>query len=447
MAGPKKINFITVVIKGNPMGTNHPLTECNMPRWSWLLSIFILAFIVRFAWAYFSSFDNFSFQDWSRYNRQSDQILDGDFNLEEPLFIVAPLFPYLVAIFKLIFGYKYVGALEIFQITLSSLSVVYLCLTAKFLFKSDRIAILTGIFFSLYPITLYWVHVFGQETIFQALLIIGLYYFVAFLKLHVIRFIIAATIILSLATLTKSHILLLFPFLLLTLMLTSGLRRSLVPCFILVGGLLVITMPYGIYNKVVNDTYIIASSGSGGFFLTGHNDDVYRYIVDPPLPDSADYQRLKNMDFYVFSDLEGIVSDLSHSQKQSVFMKAGVDWVFENPSKAAILALVNFKNFVQPGFNKAHHPSKRWILALALSLPVFLLAYFEIVRSLQNNWREHLVVVSLFLSMAAFSVIFYSQNRFRVVTIEPWYLMYACSGFIFIYQKFISRLKRDAIVQ
>ena len=402
-----------------------------------LLYLLFFAFLVRYGWAYLSGVDNFSLNDWGRYDAQSDEILRSNFNLETALFITAPLFSYTVAIFKLIFGDSYVKFLEFFQIALSSISVVYLTLTANELFRSLRVSFLVGVAFSLYPITLYWVHVFGQETFFQALLIIGLFYLTRYFRDRNTKTIVLASVILTFALLTKSHIQLALPFFALALILTSKKPLdAMKPIAIMIGTVLVLTAPYGLYNKIVNGTYVISSSGGGGHFLTGHNDDVYTYIVAPPPRGSQEHQRLANMDFQVFRDLTPKLEGLSHSEKQSLYFKSGVEWATSNVEKSIILAAVNLRNFLQPGFHKGNQDPKLWLISFILALPIFVLAYIEIIRSVKNNWKGHTLIIALFLAIVAFSVLFYSQNRFRVITIEPWYLMYACSGFVFILQKF-----------
>jgi hypothetical protein len=405
------------------------------------VGIFVLALIVRYLWAYLSGVDNFSFPDWNRYDSQSDGILQGNFDLEEPLFITAPFFPYLVAIFKLAFGDAFAQALEGYQICLSAASVVFLALTAREIFDDQRVTILTGLAFSLYPITLYWAHVFGQETTFQALLIISLYFLVRFLKSRKTGFLLTASVLFSLTLLTKSHIQLALPFLVGSIILTAprfrnGLRDSL----LLIGVILAMTAPYGIYNKVVNGAYVISSSGGGGHFLTGHNDDVYAFIVNPPPKGTEEYERLKNMDFRIFSQISPSIEGLNDAEKQKIYLYAALRWMKENPRKSFDLAIKNGLNFLTPGFDRAHHAPNLWLISFLVSFPVFGLAYFEISRRFLSNWREHVVVLSLFLAMLSFSLLFYSQNRFRVITIEPWYLMYACSATIFIYDKIIKTL-------
>ena len=176
--------------------------------------IFCIAFLFRYFFANFSGIDNFDGPDNHRYMEQSDEILNGNLNLETKLFITAPLFSYILAAFKWIFGSQFIFALEAFQISLSSVSAACFMLTAKIIFKSDRVALLSGVVFCIYPITLYYAHQFSQESIFQSLFIISIYFYCLFISDGKTKSLLLFTIIFSLALLTKSIILPIFPLLL-----------------------------------------------------------------------------------------------------------------------------------------------------------------------------------------------------------------------------------------
>jgi len=410
---------------------------------SQIILIFCLAFIFRYLFSLFSGIDNFDGPDNYRYLLQSDNILKGSFNLEEKLFITAPLFPYLLAFFKFVFGANYVAALEIFQITLSSISVIMLMQTAYIIFKDQRTRLLVGIAMSIYPITLYYVHQFSQESIFQSLFIISIYYYSVFIEKEQIKDLLLFSIFFSLALLTKSIILLIFPFLIISILFKFQISRKKIfqiCCSILV--IFLMTAPYGIYNKVVNNSFVIASSGQGGHFLTGHNDDFYAYVVNPPPNDSSEYQRLKNMDYKIFDELESKITNQDHKFKQAAYLNAGIEWSLQNPDKFFHLMWINIRNFLSPGFNILHHPFNLWLLTFLMSVPVFVLAYTEIIRRLLLAPRDHLAITSIFLGMISVAIIFYAQNRYRAVTVEPFYLMYACSFLIYILQNKLKLLTK-----
>ena len=410
-------------------------------KYAEVIFIFCLAFMFRYLFSIFSGIDNFDGPDNYRYLVQSDAILEGNFNLQEKLFITAPLFPYLLAFFKWAFASNYIIALEAFQIFLSSISVIFLMLTSNLIFNNKRVALLTGLVFSMYPITLYYAHQFSQESIFESLFIISIYFFSLFLSTRRYIDLIIFSIIYSLALLTKSIILLIFPFLILAILFKFKLSaKTILQVCSSVLIIFVLTLPYGVYNKIVNNSYVIASSGQGGHFLTGHNDDFYIYVTNPPAKDSAEYQRLVNMEYKIFDELDEKVKDRDHKYQQDTYLNAGIKWSLENPRKVLELTWINFRNFVTPGFNFFHHPFHLWLLTFLMSLPIFIMAYLEIVRMLLAKPYDHLVIVSIFFGMLSVALIFYAQNRYRAVTIEPYYLIYFSSFLVFLYDRFKKKV-------
>ena len=403
--------------------------------------VFFLAILVRYLFSFFSGVDNFAGPDANRYIDQSDGILAGDYNLEAKLFITAPLFSYIFAAFKWIFHSNYVVALEAFQILLSGASAVFLMFTANVTFKNRMTSLLTGLAYCLYPVTLYYVHQFSQESIFQSLFIISIFYFSVYLNQGRLNSLLKFSLIFSLALLTKSIILLTLPFLMLSILIKFGFTKKNfghITCCLFV--VFLMTLPYGLYNKAVNGSYVVASSGQGGHFLTGHNDDFYIYVTNPPPRDSLEYKRLLHMDYKVFNDLEPKIKGKDHKFQQEAYLKAGIEWSLDNPKKLFKLAWINFRNFITPGFNILHHPFSMWLLTFLISVPVFLFAYIEITRKVLLDFKSHLVVVSLFLGMLSVALLFYAYNRYRVITIEPYYLMYACSLAVFLFDQKIKPL-------
>ena len=403
--------------------------------------VFFLAILVRYLFSFFSGVDNFAGPDAIRYIEQSDGILAGDYNLEAKLFITAPLFSYIFAAFKWIFHSNYVVALEAFQILLSGASAVFLMFTANVTFKNRMTSLLTGLAYCLYPVTLYYVHQFSQESIFQSLFIISIFYFSVYLNQGRLNSLLKFSLIFSLALLTKSIILLTLPFLMLSILIKFGFTKKNfghITCCLFV--VFLMTLPYGLYNKAINGSYVVASSGQGGHFLTGHNDDFYIYVTNPPPRDSLEYRRLLHMDYKVFNDLEPKIKGKDHKFQQEAYLKAGIEWSLDNPKKLFKLAWINFRNFITPGFNILHHPFSMWLLTFLISVPVFLFAYIEITRKVLLDFKSHLVVVSLFLGMLSVALLFYAYNRYRVTTIEPYYLMYACSLAVFLFDQKIKPL-------
>jgi hypothetical protein len=397
-----------------------------------VLLILLISLIFRYLFASLSGINIDENGDWWRYDLQSDNILSGNFNLKTDLFIPAPLYSYFVAGMKYIFDGNYGISIVIFQIILSSISAVYLMKTAEVIFNNYKVSLLSGFIYAIYPITIYFTHILGQEAIFQSVFIISVYYIAKFINSKKNRDLILFALCFSIALLTKSHILLILPFFIISILIAHGGNKvSYYRISKIFGVIFLMTLPYGVYNKVTNDVYVISSTGHGGFFLTGHNDDFYEYVVTPPPLGSARHTELKNMNFKVFRELKPVEGEL-HKELQLRYLKEGLQWVYNNPDKFIKLSWKNLINFLSPGFNVNHHEFYKWLLALIISTPVFILAYAEIVRKSISNFKQHLPIVSIFLGMLGFSLVFYAQNRFRVVTLEPFYLIYASSMAVYI---------------
>mgnify|MGYP007073228164 FL=1 len=104
--------------------------------------IFLLFFITRVGFKWVSGFDNFELHaDTLRYDQLSDNILQGNFNLDVVAFIVAPLYPYFLAFIKWGFGSQWEFWAVALQLSIVSLSGVYLYRLAILLFQKTRIAL------------------------------------------------------------------------------------------------------------------------------------------------------------------------------------------------------------------------------------------------------------------------------------------------------------------
>ena len=57
--------------------------------------------------------------------------------------------------------------------------------------------------------------------------------------------------------------------------------------------------------------------------------------------------------------------------------------------------------------------------------PLYVLAYLGIIKSIKLNFEKHNWILTLFIAMLVFSVVFSFESRFRTVTLEPFYSIYA----------------------
>lgn len=404
------------------------LKKISLSETQILWMIFLTFLAVRILYVLLSGHDSFELQpDTYRYDRQSNAILGGDYNLLEPLFITAPFYPYFEAFFKLVFSSHWILALQTAQILLTSLSGVFLYKIAKIIWHRRDVSLVAAGFYCFYPFTFWWVHTFAQDMPFQYQLIFSVYFLLKSVYKNHFPSLIICAVLFSITFLTKSHILLFAPFIALFIFLarnqTVGRKFLYVAAFTAI--CLTFTLPYGLYNLKANGVYVISSTGQGGFFLTGHNDDIYKAVVSPPPQKSPEAQRLANLEYDVFRELESRKQGMTHAEVQKMYFDAGVKWCLENPRKVVVLSFYDLYYFLMPGLNPNWYSSTQWLLSLLISAPLYLPAYFAIGWSCVKDFRKHFWIFGLFLSMVVFSVGFYVQNRFRTITIEPFYLLYA----------------------
>ena len=409
--------------------------------------IFIVFFLVRFAFYLFGGSNHLELSaDAPRYDVLSNQILEGNYNLDIGLFIVAPFYPYFLALIKLLFGSQWIVAFTLIQIAVASLSGVYFYKLAKLIFTDERVTNYATLLYAIFPLTLYWTHTVGQESLFQSFLIFTIYTLVNFLITSTYRNLIYSAILFSFCFLTKSHILIFSPFIVLSIFIYG--KRTLIQkaySSVMYGIIcLLFTIPYGYYNYKVNDVYVLSSNGVEMFFWVGHNKDSYTYSISPPPMNSEEYKRLQAMHF---EDAEAeYMNKLSHKIKQPIYLQKASKWIKENPNQYFELVWYNFIKFMTPGVGINHYTFKKWLLSFLMAFPIYFFGYIGIFNALKKDFKKHFWVFGLFMTMLFFSVVFYSQTRFRTITLEPFYILYSVYG-LFVLKQFYQSLKIRQVQQ
>lgn len=401
--------------------------------WEW--RIFLACLLVRVAFIAVSTQLSLDLdRDSALYDAQSTAVVErGDFDFQAPQFTMAPLYASYQALHKWIFGAYWRWSLGTLQLLLSAFSGVVLFRFAMRLF--DRtVALVAAAVYAVFPLTLVWVNTFAQDMPFQLHLIFFLYVLDVALERERWGWTAFAAVLFAITFLTKSHILLFAPFVPLIMWVnmrgTAGRRIAHAALFAAIS--FALTLPYGLYQYSKHGQYVLSSTGQGGHFLWGHNEDTYRFIVDPPPLGSDEHRRILNMDFLVVRELRDTLDKASVKERQAIFMDAALDWCRTNPDKVWRLAAYDLYYFLMPGVNPHHYSFTNWLVTFALSAPLYLLAYWGVGRALRRNWRRNLFIVGLLCCMLVFSVGFYVQNRFRTITLEPYYIIYASSVLVWL---------------
>ena len=301
------------------------------------LIIFTSFFLVRYIFLILSNYDNFELQpDSYWYSQQSNDVLEGNFNLLRPLFITSPFFTYFQAIVKLTFGDLWLVILEFFQVSIASISGIFFYKLALILFKCKKTSYFALVIFCFYPFTFWYVGTFTQDIWFQSFLIIFMFYFSFYLKNFRIKNLIISAIIFSLTFLTKSHILIFSLFIPVSIFFIKSieLKKKILHIFLFSSICLMFTLPYGIYNLKTNGVYVFSSNGFGGLFILGHNEDAYINHIKTPEINSLEAKRLRSVDYKIFKNLKDKVSKSSPGEIQKIYFDEGIKWIKENPKKS-----------------------------------------------------------------------------------------------------------------
>jgi hypothetical protein len=184
-------------------------------------------------------------------------------------------------------------------------------------------------------------------------------------------------------------------------------------------------LPYGIYNLIANKTYVISSNGLGGTLLVGRNEEAYLNHIK--LNEITNEQRIRFRDtnYIVFHQIRPKLKDLNPSEVQNLYLNESIKWIMSNKKKNLELTLNHIKRFFTPGLSKYWQPYNVWLISLLISAPLYTLAYLSIFRFLLMDFRESAWIISLVISLLIFSAIFYFSGRFRVITLEPYYIIFA----------------------
>jgi hypothetical protein len=360
-----------------------------------------------------------------------DRVLEGDFNFELDRFVVSPGFPIICGVFKFIFGAYWNTALILFQLILAAWAGLYVYKIGLLIFKRPAEALLGSLVYACFPLTLWFVHSFAQESLFQSWMIFFVYFLLKSLENLNFKDLCWAAFFFSLAYLTKSHILLFSVFV--PLLFLHRLGFTLKMCsrvFVFASISLAASLPYGLYQLNKGNGYVLSSNGSGYQFYLGNTEAAYVSIVDVPDKGSPDYLKMKDINhtagyFNRSQALYDSTLHLAQVPKQKAFMEQAFEWIKNNPTKFLELKLYDILFFFLPGVSYRHYSFNNYILSLFVSLPIYILAYYYIFRKIRTDFSKNAFILYLILSMLLFSTIWYTQNRFRTITVEPFYVLYA----------------------
>ncbi len=406
------------------------------------LIVFFSFICVRYIFRLVHPADNFElFADSYRYDILSDRILSGNYDLDFIAFIIAPLYPYTMAAFKFIFGDFWMSFLEGYQFFIIALSGVALFKLTRLLFKTKSVSWLATFIYLVYPFTFYYNFTFTQETCFQAYFVIAMYFFVLYKEQLNIKALTLSSLFFSLSFLTKSHILLYAPFLAFILLFANGklsFNKRLSHVILFTSICLLLTIPHGLVNKKIHGIYTFSSLGLTTFFHNGHSQYYYDYLFGEPTENPNEYLNyIFNPDFEF--DGYGKINSLPHKEKGPIHFQLALEWIKENPSKNLKIQWHNVLSFLRPGLSYGRYSFGMWLMGIVCSLPIYLLGYYGIYLGFKENRFKHLWIVFLIFTIFCFYFFFMAQNRFRSISLDAFFIVYASYAIVELKNRLVSR--------
>jgi len=388
--------------------------------------LFVLCLITRILFKFFSPYDNYQlFLDSHRYDELSQRIIEGNFNLDVTSYIIAPLYPYTLALFKSLSGLHWQSLVTAYQFLLVSFSAVYIYKISWQLFKKEAPAMLSALMYIFYPLTLWYNFTLVQETSFQAFFIFFIFHFLNICEKASVKNIFLGSLFFSLALLTKSHILILAPLLFLILSVQKKIKAGI----LFMTFVLSATIPHGLVNKKIHDVYTFSSQGNASLFLLGHNDIAYPCLMGSsgPMGDISTPGCDPDIVFDPNFEVEGYgkINLENPKVRNSLRFKVALDWIKSNPQKFIKLKWHGLKRFILPGLDYNAYSFKFWFLSFFAGLLIYIPAYWNIFKKAKSQIKNHLLVLSIILLTATVFIIFFPINRFRVITLEPFLIVYA----------------------
>ena len=324
----------------------------------------------------------------------------------KPTAVMAPLYPYFLALFIKFFGMKGYLIVELIQAIFSSFICIIIYLTGLKIFNNERTALIASILSVFYLPLIYYCTVIWSAIFFVFLITL---YILNLLKYHSDQNqynIFVLGLILGITLLTDPVIILFIPLSLLWFLLNlkTGFKTSLKNIILILGLSLIIVMPWTVRNYMVFNKFIFIKSTIGFNFWVGNN------------PYATGVLRLVNKD-----NTEYQISEQDFNYLSSIDESTRDRWEIENKNT---------------GFNDN---TKIKTMKVTYGIP-FILALFGMILSYNQIKSCSLILFFLVSLSLTYSITMVAVYRFRF-PVEPYLLLFAAVTISKIADRFLIRNK------
>ena len=415
------------------------MSEKKFTKYTPLL-IFLLCMLTRVIYKCISYANNFElFPDAYRYDKLSNLLLNGIWEMDVNAYIVAPFYPIFLSLFKLIGGASWEVWTITAQFSLVSISAVWIYQITLLITQSRQTSTLSALIYIFYPLTLWYNFTLVQETLFQSLFIGTIYHLYKSYKLNSDRSFSFAIILLGVSLLTKSHIIVAFPFIVFWIYKYKSLQHLIWGAF----GLLLLCLPTAYLNFKNHKIISLSSSGSATLFLLGHSDKTFNCLIKTAGEIESRHAQGCDPDFVFERDYSeepwSTINKLEPKARFHSRRQAALNWIKDNPGKFIQLKIHGLKRFFIPGLDWKQYKPIIWIFSLILGLAIYIPAIIILLDKkspLDPAYKSlsWILIITVFLIF----MIFFPINRFRIITMEPTLIVLAG----IFYSKYIKKWLR-----
>lgn len=352
-----------------------------------------------------------------------------------------PLYPLFLAAGYKIFGYNWFGQ-YFFQIILSILTGFLIYLIGKQLLNI-WVGVIAGIYSMFYP------YLFTQSlsvidtTLFIFLLVLSIYLLQSAVSKKEIKWALLIGFVLALCLLTRSSVLVFFPFILIFPFFHC--KKS--TAFKLLGGMLIMfaltVAPWLIRNTELVGQPIIATHGGYGLWQ-GNNEYTWQFLS-------------KDISLDVIHRLDDppeVCQDYSphavhyKSPQQSLeayyaYRNAAIEYIKQHPKQFISLMglkFIKFWSWIYNPVRESYRTLNLKIRSIAYTisyLPILIFGLIGVVLTI-NKWRKFFLFFSLVISYTIAHMIVMGYTRVRL-PLDPFLMIFAARGFLYIKDLFIHK--------
>ena len=322
-----------------------------------------------------------------------------------PSSFIPPVYPLMLTASKAI-STESDFPIKLFQILISSISILPLFALARILGASERISLFACILMAIYPPSIAYAVSLGTATVETTLLLLGTWLVIRSSKHNSLIGLALSGFVFSLASLTRSPWITLVPISILWILLSTkrSISSRLLQAMILLAASAITLSPWVAYNFRTHGKFLLTSTNGGLNFWIGNNANATGEYVFPT---------------QLNRDMISNVADWSEIDRDSYLYERGFEFIRSSPAAASKLALrkLGYFIFFRPNIGSTYEGAG---LPLQLARISFIIAWVALLPftligliTIRINWHNHLLPLAFFVSQGILVTIYFAGTRFR----------------------------------